>query len=514
MQNQNEYESAWRTYACEDEMPRFLSDSEEDLLRICDCVDPQQRYGKRPRTSGGIPLHFDAERSRLYVLKQGPHTSVEGITGCGKSRTVVRGAIVSAALNHDSLIAADPKGELCGDPKIQYILKKEGFSVHVLDFRTFDKDGFNLFTGIIGMKKAGRDLAAADAIQRFTVPLHAGKVTKDDYWNDLAEQLIASAMTFVLEALAELDRLEDFHIGTVSRFMDQDQDTIRAIFSCILENVRERDVSVWSSLQKYADIYKNPERTCACIISSAAAMLSVFTNSEAMERMLSVSTFQLQDFYRSPSALFLVVPDETNAYDAIVGQLLNTFYELLVSEYAASWQENGPAPCSIKFLCDEVASVKISDMSAKISASRSRQIDWTLIYQSEPQMEKAYPEDFPSIRGNCRTRIFMGSSDCKVLQRISTEAGSTQTTVSGQSEPLVSIDALRRMRHAQAFKEALVMRDQWLYCARLPDYDVYPFLQAGPRMRWPDRLSRSRVRYYSPKDLYRDFKRERLTFTA
>lgn len=465
-----DYESSWKRYAYEEEEERFLSSSEEDLLKICDCID--LRKNKREKTSGGIPIHY--ENDKLYVLKSGPHTRVQGESGSKKSRTICRGAAVSAALNGDSFCISDPKGEISEDPKIQYILKKQGYDVYILDLRKFDKDGFNLLGYIADMKRKGKEEKAMDAINRFVGMLVKVKKTVDDFWNDQAGAIMKAPMQFTLQALAEKRQLEDYHLATIRSYIRQDKDELQNITRSILREMPSD--CVYNPLQVYADILDNPEKTYACIISSANALLNDFCSSEALLRMLSVNTFDIKEFYRKPSALFLVVPDEVSAYDALTGYLFDTMYQILVDEFNECYQNKKTAPCNIKFICDEVASIQINDMASKISASRSRQIDWTLIYQSDKQMMEAYEKDFPAICGNCKTNIFLGSSDYDILRKVSEQTGKIRNASA------VSIEDLRRMKKEWEYKEALVMRDNYLYCAKLPDYDTFTFLKKYRRL--------------------------------
>ena len=498
------YQSAWMRYAYPDEQVRFLSSEEDDLLKICDCIDMSSG---RPcgRSDGGIPIHY--ENDKLYTLKSGPHTRVQGETGSGKSRTICRGAAISAMLSDQSIVLTDPKGEIFEDPKIQYLLQERNYDVHALDFRRFDKDGFNVFSYIVEMTKLGKHDQASDAINRFAGMLVNSKKADDDFWNDQAGDMIKAVLSFTLQALREKEELEKFHLATMQRYISQDHDKMRRMTNALLEEhsfMTLFDHPVYDPLQTYADILANPDRTYACIVSSANALLSAFCGSEKLMRMLSVNSFQIQDFYRKPSALFLIVPDEVSAYDILVGYIIDTMYQVLVSSYSDLYQGKCPASCGIKFICDEIASLKINDMSNKISASRSRQIDWTLIYQSDRQMEHAYPDDFESIRGNCRTHIFLGSSDYEIMKGISDETGVTRLSEGGAAEPVVSVEDLRRIERRMAYKEALVMRGHYIYCAQLPDYDSYKFLRSGRPLKLRNCVEKKRIQIYTIDDLCED----------
>jgi len=148
-----------------------------------------------------------------------------------------------------------------------------------------------------------------------------------------------------------------------------------------------------------------------------------------------------------------------------------------------------------------LASVRINGMANKISASRSRQIYWNLIYQSEKQMEKAYENDFGTIQGNCKHHIFLGSSDYEILKRISEKTGNK-----------VSVDSLRAMKKEKDYKEALVMSGNYLVCARLPDYDSYDFLRTGEALEWKSPEERMDIEVYTPMHLHSDYLEDKISF--
>ena len=506
---QYDYATVWNQYAFEEEDCRFLTCAEEDLLKICDCMDCSDPH--RPKTSGGIPIHY--QDGKLYVLKEGPHTRVCGESGSKKSRTVCRGAVISAVKNGDSIILNDPKGEISGDPKIQALLEEEGVDVHILDFRNFDKDGYNCLAQTFEFAQKSQYNQAYSSIDKYISMLVKSKKGSDDpFWNDTAGSLLNCGLKIMLHSLLQkTDGEKLFHLSSLKNFIRQDRDTIRNIINSLILN-SSGDLQC-TALKNYADILENPERTYACIVQSANELLSAFCSSDSLLQMLSLSTFDIRNFYRRPSALFMVVPDEHAAYDMVVGYLMDTFYQVLVEEYSQIYQNSTEAPCGIKFICDEAASVKINDMSSKISASRSRQIDWTLIYQSDKQMQQAYPNDFTTICGNAKHYIFLGSSDYDILQAVSAQTGTTSIAPGGRTAPLVTVEDLRRMRKERTFKDALLITGNHLYAAQLPDYDVYPFLHAKPFHTWPTRIQEIPLSTYTPELLLQDFKQGKITFS-
>jgi len=418
--------------------------------------------------------------------------------------------VISAVLNGDSFILTDPKGEICSDSKMQFLLREAGQEIHILDFRKFDRDGFNCLSYAYDMMKKGKESKAASFIDRFVNMLVESKKAEDDFWNDQAGDLIRFSIQILLEALLQFEGGEEgFHLASVKSFIRQEKDKVKSIMESILEGMP--DDLACNPVRGYCEILANPEKTYACIISSANALLSTFCSSESLLRMLSIQTFDIQNMYQKPTALFLVVPDETRTYDMLVGYLIDTFYQILVEEYNEKYQSKREPFCNVHFICDEVASVHINDMASKISASRSRQIDWVLIYQSDKQMQQAYENDWGTICGNCKNVLFLGSSDYEILKGISDQAGATQISEEGRMEPLVSVADLRRMKKERYYKDALLMTGNYIYCAKLPDYDVYPFLKKV-KIDLPHVVPARELISYTPEMIFKHYRTGVITF--
>lgn len=504
-----DYKTDWERYAYPEEENRFLSLDEEELLKICDCVDTREK--KPGRFGGGIPVHY--QDGKLYTLRTGPHTRVEGQTGSKKSRTICRGAVISSALNGDSVIVTDPKGEICHDAKILYLLKKTGHKTRILDFRNLNADAYNCLTYAFEQMEKGRVNKAMSAIDRFVAMLARAKEGADDpFWNTNAGDLIRFSAQMLLIALSQLEDGEKaFNLISLKSFIRQDKDSVKEIADSVAENLPAN--MIFDPVRSYREILGNPDKTYACIVASANALLSEFASTEELLRMLSARTFDVRDFYKTPTALFLVLPDETSTYDLVSGYLIDTFYQILVETYGDLYtNKNGP-PRGIHFICDEIAALKINDMASKISAARSRNIEFTLIYQSEKQMRDAYRKDWNTICGNCVNRIFLGSTDYDILKGVSDQIGTTNITPGGIPAPLVSVDALRHMRKEKTYKDALLMTGNYLVSLRLPDYDVYPFLKNECEEEPPSqRLGAWDIDVYTPENLYEDFSAGKIDF--
>ncbi len=509
------YESYWRKYAGPGtEEERFLLDDKYSLSKICEEVDlrsfrngsgvsKQNFAGKNNRfrpTGSGIPISLHGDM--LYTLSEGPHTRVIGESGSKKSRTVCRGAILSAVLKGDSCIVTDPKGELYSDEKLGALLEERDYEVYVLDFQRFDKDGFNIFSNVFHHMLHQDKRKALDAINRFSDMLVVDKKTVDDYWNDEAVVLINIALHILFEACSRKGDMELFNIHSLRAFISQNKEGLYDSFREIKRGVKSS--SKTNPVTEYIDMTRIADRTYSCIVSSALTLLARFTSSTQLMDMLSTNSFMPSDFYKKPTVLFLSIPDETSAYNQLTGYIIDIIYQILIDEYERDYQGIVNPSCNIKIICDEIASININDMASKISASRSRRIDWTLIYQSDKQMSQAYDKDFDTICGNCKNIIFLGSSDHEILKDISDMTGVTDLTPDGSTRNMVTVEDLRRMKKRREYKEALVITGNYLYCAKLPDYEYIDIYPGEKRLTFKNAMKDQTIRAYGVYDLEAD----------
>lgn len=494
-----EYYADWSPYAFDTECEqRFLSLEHQDLMKICDVIEVDKQ--DHPRLNGCVPVHY--ENGRLYVLKEG-HTRVAGDTGSKKSRTVIRGSIVTSALSDASVIVADPKGELYEDSKLRHLLNTRGYRLCCLDFRRFDRDALNIIGPAFDLMRQGKVQESDAFIDRFLSMLTETEKAKniDPFWDSQASLLIGSIIRILRDALIQQDDRDRFHLASVLTFIRQDKESLERIFSRIVR----QSAAVRNPVRIYQDMVgASAERTFSSIISTAQSLLAPFTSSDGLLRMLSCDTFDMTSLYREKAAVFIITPDESKGFAKVSGYIMNLFYELLLMEYAQRYQGR-KQPRNINFLVDEAASVLLPDIASKISAGRSRCINFTVVYQAEKQMALAY-KDYGTIVGNCKNFIFLGSTDYENLREVSESLGRNPLSPEGGTAPLVSVEDLRRMRKEIRWKEGLVCVGNYVLAARLPDYDVYGFLKKEPRhrMREESRIPQS-ILVYTPEEVAADY---------
>ena len=85
------------------------------------------------------------------------------------------------------------------------------------------------------------------------------------------------------------------------------------------------------------------------------------------------------------------------------------------------------------FILDEFANIgRIPDFDKKISTSRSRGIQFSVILQNLDQLEAVYEKSYETIMGNCDTHVFLGSNSYKTVEYFSKALG--EKTISRENK--------------------------------------------------------------------------------
>lgn len=81
-------------------------------------------------------------------------------------------------------------------------------------------------------------------------------------------------------------------------------------------------------------------------------------------------------------------------------------------------------PVQTFFILDEFANIgQVPDFDKKISTSRSRGIQFSVILQNLDQLEAVYEKSYETIIGNCDTHVFLGSNSQKTVEYFSKALG-------------------------------------------------------------------------------------------
>ena len=476
---QYDYESRWRKFAFPEDGAWFATRAE---VAETFSVTPLSPYA----TAAGIPLFFEsAPRNKGRGRTEGPgllravvndrteNTIIYGETGSMKTRAVIRPLIFSLACRRETMIVTDPKGELAADPKVRGLLDEMGYQSVFLDFRDFSGDGYNLFEYAFNLYIRGdkdKSLSNLASLIHALTDKESG-TTDDAFWKSSSEQMLIPICHAMMDACAadEDGRTRVNILSLAASLTAHELDLLGRIFDKLSAETNNSTVM-------FHNATCGSEKTTANVSVSAAAYLQPFLVQPSLTRMLSCTTFDADALYEKPTAVFIIVPDETSAYDEISGYLIDNLYARLIDRYTRVYQHRKSPRCRVNFVCDEFCNLRINDMGPKISACRSRDIRFYLVCQSMKQLEAAYP-DAAVIEGNCKNVLFLQSSDPDLIDHICALCGTTTLTENGAKENLVTPDMLRGLSKSMTCKEAVYIRDRLVYFASLADCDTYALVE-------------------------------------
>lgn len=467
--NNYSYHGAWCSYVYPETNSLSTTD---DIVEEFGITDISRGCFKK----SGIPLFVSGGQAVLN--NETESTIIFGETGSKKTRSVIAPLMALTAGAGESAFVTDVKGELSSNPKLQKFLREKGVRTVHLDFRGFKGDGYNILEPAFNLYRSGAKDKAVTMVTKIINSLSERQknASNDPFWEMSARQYLIPVIELIFDCCSRHERYAGMvNMCTLSAFADSSAANL--ISSMIDSHIITADgrENLYNTLRT---VVKNPERTLACIMSTVQSVIQEFTMNTELMYMLSATTFSLDSMYERPTFVFLIVPDETSAYDSIAGMLIDIFYTRLIEVYSERYQNKAEARCRINYICDEFCNLQINDMKAKISASRSRNMRWFLVCQSKKQLEIAYPDSASTIIGNCKNTLFLQSSDIDMLEYISNLCGTTSVTRASFEEPLVTVDMLKSLRKEHAFKEALFIRENIKYFTRLPDIDTYDFLKA------------------------------------
>ncbi|MCI8344604.1 MAG: type IV secretory system conjugative DNA transfer family protein [Clostridia bacterium] len=346
-----------------------------------------------------------------------------------------------------SYVFTDPKGELYD--KTAGYLKKHGYDIKVLNLvNPNNSDGYNPLMHVASELDV-------DVIANTVVKGQGAEGKSDPYWDDMAEMLLKALIYYLIATRPE----EEQNLASCSEMVRAANNNGGSNLLTELINQLPYD---HPARMYYKSIEIAPEKTYGSILSSLQSKLGKFDSKEIAE-VTSTDTINFEDIGSKKTAVYVISSDTHTAYDF----LLTIFFSQMIQQlYNFADLNGGRLKVPVFFILDEFANIgRIPDFDKKISTSRSRGIQFSVILQNLDQLEAVYEKSYETIMGNCDTHVFLGSNSFKTVEYFSKALG--EKTISrdsnsvnkdkhfhkqgfSQSEqimarPLMTPDELRRM---------------------------------------------------------------------
>ncbi len=368
----------------------------------------------RENKKGGMVVSI--KKNKYYVDTSSNHTLVIGNTGSGKTASVILPLIFNLADSGESMIINDVKGELF---KTTYrYLKSKKYDVKVINLRdSSNSDYWNPLSIAYDYYKENNFEKEIETINDLSNAICEDVTSRDKYWQESSASVL-SALCLALIEDAKSENQVHFH----------------SIYNLLVEHGSKR-YGDQNSLDKYfsdrpfGNVAKNlyatgnfaRGETRATIFSILASKLRVFGDT-GVSNITSKTSFNIRNIGKKKTAIFLIIPDEKLSRHFIGGLFINQIYQVLVEE--SQKYKDGSLPIRVNFICEELCNtIKISELSKKLTVARSRNIRFYMVIQDFNQLQESYKESAGTIKANCSNWVYLLTNDYNTAREISNRLG-------------------------------------------------------------------------------------------
>ena len=406
----------------------------------------------------GIPL--DVRDGKAAFSEPETHCMVCGVSGRGKTRRELYPTVILSARAGRSMIIADMKGEIYRNTAAE--VRRCGHDIRVINLRTPSQgDRFSPFSLVQRYWDKG-DRSRATILLKDICTLVTSKIhsDRDQFWEIAAQDAIMGFALLILEHRAPLT-FANIHSLFNQYFANKES---RAEFN------KAFNLMNTESIRKLVTVANlESDTTLSCVVSEVNSSISCYIDQPDIRDLLSGSDFKLTDIGRKPTAVYFICPDESTSLYGIASLFVEQSYSELIN-YADNSEQN-TLPVKVDFLLDEFGAFVGSDWPSKLTAARSRGIRFILALQSMSQLVARYGENGArTIMANCRTLVYMGGRDIRLMSEISALSGYREDPRTGLEKPILSLNDLMNLKTG----EIVVLDDSGLpYIGHVPDWSEW-----------------------------------------
>ena len=417
-------------------------------------------------TSAGGPVLF-AQNGRYWKHTGEGHTIFVGASGGGKSRRGTIPMTMAIIKAQESFICADPKGEIYA--QTAHMLSPE-YKKIVIDFRhVFDSPCCNVLSPIVELYRSANDedmQVAMELLDHVACALYP-VAERDPFWDQSARSVFRAAVCALMDYAKpeQVTVANAFHLITKGdeRFGGPGNTYLKEFVGMI-----PPDSTTAMELHSYVS---TAEETRAGVRSTFLQGLTPFVRNKGVLSMMSADDLHINQLDgETPTAIYIIMPDESSVYDSLVGILVNE----LLTHYVrmAHDRYGGRLPRRLNVILEEFGNIgnAIVNLPHLMSAGRSRNIRCHLVVQTFAQFTDLFgAAKATTIRENAGVLVCYRTTHWDTLAELSRLCGEREIDVNGQrvQKSLISPADLSAMQVGQV----MVMISGGLkFISWLPDF--------------------------------------------
>lgn len=301
-----------------------------------------------------------------------------GGTGTGKSSVTL---IPSLYTMDSSLVVHDPSGELYA--KTAGFLAQRGYIVKTLNFSKPESScGYN------PIQRANTS-SEIQKVASMLVDNTLGK-SNDKFWQLQAVALISMLITVLKKQ--ELQYQNPYNLRHLLNHIGASPERIDALFG------KYSTPEQWA---EYKSFFSYDDKVVSGVTATCKAALQIF-NDEAVAKVTSFDTLDLQDFRKRKVALFIQNSVADQRYFSILTSIFfEQFFSFVMSRFPEANEQD------IFFLIDEASSLRLPTLQLAVANVRKHRAGIMLVVQDFHQLIHNYgKEEAEAIKSNCWSRLY------------------------------------------------------------------------------------------------------------
>ena len=265
--------------------------------------------------------------------------------------------------------------------------------------------------------------------------------SKDPFWNNSARSLLEGLIGLFLEEYrkGKITR-EKITLNSIKKFQTSSMEEDN--FDILKSYIESKSYGM-KSKDSLTSIFAAAENTYKSITATFGEKMALFDDVN-VANITSSSDFDFDVLGKSPTVIYIIVPDEDKTYYSLITIIVGLLYRELVK--LANNNEKKKLPVQIDWILDEFANCPpLSDIEAIVSVARSRGMRFHFFIQSFSQLDSVYGKEIAQIiLDNCGL-IYLKTNTQETAEAISKRLGkkTIQSSSISQSISKVNYDGNR-----------------------------------------------------------------------
>lgn len=376
----------------------------------------------------GVPILY--EENNCYINNNGSQTLIIGSNNSGKTECITKNVIELAISANENIVINDGSDILY--KSFYKKLQENGYTNIVINFNNVkDGNNFNPLELPYTLYKNNKKDKAIEILEKIGYYIFTDtKNTMDPFWENSSINYFIGIILYLFET----ETKENINLNKVHSFAMELNDSTKA--KEILEKINEKS-SIFLNL---SSILNAPPETKGSIISVCSQKLTKYTSKVELSEMMSYSDFEITDFSKNKTALFIIGNNDTN-YKELISLIIDEVYE--------SIKINNTEIHTTFMLEDFDYLYQIKGIDTMLNNANRYNLSFILTISNFKNLINTYGKELAEIiKFCCLNIIYLLSNDEDTLSEISALCGNIN--INDKVVPLISTDELKRLNYFEA----------------------------------------------------------------